>query len=42
VTLKGPVRSDEEKKSVEEKAAQAAGANNVQSQLSVAPPKGKS
>jgi hyperosmotically inducible protein len=41
VTLKGPVRSDEEKKSVEEKAAQVAGANNVQSQLSVAP-KGKS
>jgi len=41
VTLKGPVRSDEEKKSVEEKAAQVAGATNVQSQLSVAP-KGKS
>jgi len=41
VTLKGPVRSDEEKKAIEEKAAQVAGANNVQSQLSVAP-KGKS
>jgi hyperosmotically inducible protein len=41
VTLKGPVRSDKEKKSVEDKAAQVAGATNVQSQLSVAP-KGKS
>jgi osmotically-inducible protein OsmY len=41
VTLKGPVRSDEEKKAIEEKAAQVAGPSNVQSQLSVAP-KGKS
>jgi len=41
VTLKGPVRSEEEKKSVEAKAASVAGATNIQNQLSIAP-KGKS
>jgi hypothetical protein len=37
VTLKGPVRSAEEKKSVEAKAAEVAGAEHVTSQLTVAP-----
>jgi osmotically-inducible protein OsmY len=41
VTLKGPVRSEEEKKSIEAKAAEVAGAGNVQNELSIAP-KGKS
>jgi len=35
VTLKGPVRSEEEKKSVEQKAADVAGAGNVTNQLTV-------
>jgi hyperosmotically inducible protein len=35
VTLKGPVRSEEEKKSVEAKATEIAGENNVNSQLDV-------
>jgi hyperosmotically inducible periplasmic protein len=39
VTLKGPVRSDDEKANVEGKAAAVAGADNVTSQLTVAPPK---
>jgi len=39
VILKGPVRSDEEKQAVEKKAAEVAGAANVQSQLEVAPKK---
>jgi osmotically-inducible protein OsmY len=37
VTLKGPVRSDEEKRSVEQKAAADAGDGNVVSQLTVKP-----
>jgi len=39
VTLKGPVRSVEEKGSVEAKAAQVAGENHVTSELEVAPNK---
>ena len=35
VTLKGPVRSDDEKRAVEAKAAEVAGQNNVISQLDV-------
>ncbi len=41
VTLKGPVRSDEEKKAVEAKAAEVAGAGNVTNQLTVKPEKNK-
>ena len=41
VTLKGPVRTDEEKLAVEAKAADVAGAANVTSQVSVAPRKTK-
>jgi hyperosmotically inducible periplasmic protein len=37
VTLKGPVRTTEEKKVVETKAAEVAGAANIINQLSVAP-----
>jgi hyperosmotically inducible periplasmic protein len=40
VTLKGPVRSEDEKKSVEAKATEVAGAGHVINQLSIAPPKG--
>jgi len=39
VTLKGPVRSDEEKSAIEAKATEIAGAGNVINQLEVAPPK---
>jgi hyperosmotically inducible protein len=39
VTLKGPVRSDEEKSNIEAKAAAVAGADNVTDQLTVAPAK---
>jgi osmotically-inducible protein OsmY len=39
VTLKGPVRSDEEKQSVEAKAIDLAGTGHVTNQLSVAPAK---
>lgn len=39
VTLKGPVRSEDEKRSVEEKATEVAGAGHVTSQLSIAPQK---
>jgi hyperosmotically inducible periplasmic protein len=39
VTLKGPVRSDEEKTTVESKAAEIAGADKVTSQLEVKPKK---
>jgi osmotically-inducible protein OsmY len=39
VTLKGPVRSEEEKSAIEGKATEIAGAGNVISQLEVAPPK---
>jgi hyperosmotically inducible protein len=37
VTLKGPVRSDEEKRAVEAKAAQVAGADKVTDQIDVTP-----
>jgi hyperosmotically inducible periplasmic protein len=37
VTLKGPVRSDEEKGNVEAKAAEIAGRDNIRSEISVAP-----
>lgn len=39
VTLKGPVRSEDEKATIESKAVAIAGANNVTDQLEVAPPK---
>jgi osmotically-inducible protein OsmY len=39
VTLKGPVRSEEEKSAIETKATEVAGAGNVVNQLEVAPPK---
>jgi hyperosmotically inducible periplasmic protein len=39
VTLKGPVRSEDEKSAVEEKAQKIAGASNVMSELTVASPK---
>jgi hyperosmotically inducible protein len=39
VTLKGPVRSAEEKQTVEAKAVEAAGAGHVTNHLTVAPPK---
>ena len=35
VTLKGPVRSEEEKKTVEQKAAEVAGASNVKNELTI-------
>lgn len=37
VTLKGPVRSDEEKQTIEQKAAQVAGADKVTDQIQIAP-----
>lgn len=39
VTLRGPVRSDEEKKTVLSKAREIAGEGNITDELSVAPPK---
>ena len=39
VTLKGPVRSDDEKSAVEAKATEVAGQGNVTNSLTVAPPK---
>ena len=39
VTLKGPVRTAEEKQSVEAKAVEVAGAGHVTNQMSIAPPK---
>jgi osmotically-inducible protein OsmY len=39
VTLKGPVRSEDEKAAIESKAIAIAGANNVTDQLEVAPPR---
>jgi osmotically-inducible protein OsmY len=39
VTLKGPVRTEEEKHSVEAKAAEVAGAGHVINQISIAPSK---
>ena len=41
ITLKGPVRSEEEKKAVESKAAEVAGQDKVQSEIQVAPQGGK-
>jgi hyperosmotically inducible protein len=41
VTLTGPVRSEEEKRMVEAKATEVAGAGHVTNELSVAPTKGK-
>jgi hyperosmotically inducible periplasmic protein len=41
VTLKGPVRSDEEKRTVEAKATEVAGAGHVTNQMSVAPARAK-
>jgi hyperosmotically inducible protein len=38
VTLKGPVRSDDEKRTIETKATEVAGENKVTSELSVKPP----
>ena len=38
VTLRGPVRTQEEKAAVEEKAAQVAGQANVKSEITVVPP----
>jgi len=37
VTLKGPVRSQEEKRTIEEKAGQIAGKNKVKSEIEIAP-----
>jgi len=39
VTLRGPVRSEEEKANIEAKAVAAAGQGNVSNELQVAPPK---
>ena len=39
VTLKGPVRTEEEKKSIEAKATEVAGAGRVTNQISIAPSK---
>jgi len=39
VTLKGPVRSEDEKSAIEAKARQVAGDSNVTNNLTVAPPK---
>jgi osmotically-inducible protein OsmY len=41
VTLKGPVRSDAEKQTVEAKATEVAGAGNVVNEITVAPSKSK-
>jgi osmotically-inducible protein OsmY len=41
VTLKGPVRSEDEKTSVESKAIEVAGADHVTNQMSIAPAKTK-
>lgn len=42
VTLKGPVRSDEEKNTIEQKAIQVAGEGNVTNELTIKPAKNKS
>jgi osmotically-inducible protein OsmY len=42
VTLKGPVRSEEEKRTVEQKAADVTGAGNVTNELTIKPEKSKS
>ena len=41
VTLKGPVRSDEEKKTIAAKAAEVAGAGNVTDEMTIKPEKSK-
>jgi len=41
VTLKGPVRSEDEKKAVEQKATEVAGAGNVTDEMTVKPEKSK-
>lgn len=41
VTLKGPVRSEDERRSVEAKATEIAGAGHVTNEISVAPPSPK-
>jgi hyperosmotically inducible periplasmic protein len=41
VTLKGPVRSADEKQSIEQKAADVAGAGNVTNQITIVPPNKK-
>ena len=41
VTLKGPVRSDDEKRAVEAKATEVAGAGHVTNQMSVVPARSK-
>jgi hyperosmotically inducible protein len=41
VTLKGPVRSDEEKSTITKLATDVAGAGNVEDQITVQPPKNK-
>jgi len=40
VTLKGPVRSEDEKRTVEAKAAEVAGADHVTNEITIAPAKG--
>jgi len=40
VTLKGPVRTDDEKKSVEAKATEVAGAGRVTNEITIAPTRG--
>jgi osmotically-inducible protein OsmY len=42
VTLKGPVRSDAERRTVEAKATEVAGAGHVTNEMSVAPTRSKS
>jgi hyperosmotically inducible protein len=41
VTLKGPVNSETEKQSIEQKAIDVAGAGNVTNQITIKPPKVK-
>jgi osmotically-inducible protein OsmY len=41
VTLKGPVRSEEEKKTIEQKATEVAGAGNVTDEVTIKPEKKK-
>jgi hyperosmotically inducible protein len=38
VTLKGPVRTEDERTAIGEKASQVAGAGNVRNHLTIAPP----
>ena len=42
VTLKGPVRSEQEKATVESKAVEVAGAGHVTNEISIAPARTKS